>query len=398
MSPVDLRLLEQQSFLEWRRKLAKAEESEYFILTPFERNLEIWRQLWRVIEHCDLLVQIVDARNPLLFFCDDLINYALELDPRKKSLLLINKADYLTFKQRKEWSRYFSDLGINHAFYSAAFAQELSFEHHSEQNSLGINDDVPILSRQELLEFLRHSSISSKVGFVGYPNVGKSSTINTLAGSKRVAVAAAPGKTKHFQTIILENDIILYDCPGLVFPNMSSSKAELVLNGILVIDQLREWVKPIELIMNIIPTDILEKTYGVVLENQDSSGLYNPITAHTLLSSVAKARGFMTSLHGNPDESRAARIILKDFVKGKLCFCYPPPSIVDAVFNEEVFDQMRAKLREKKLRGIHNLHTQDTDILVSQYSQNFFLHPTIQSAPTKMLPGKKHFKGTRRTR
>jgi ribosome biogenesis GTPase A len=38
---------------------------------------------------------------------------------------------------------------------------------------------------------------------VGYPNVGKSSTINAICGCKRVAVTATPGKTKHFQTINL---------------------------------------------------------------------------------------------------------------------------------------------------------------------------------------------------
>jgi hypothetical protein len=35
-------------------------------LTPFERNIEVWRQLWRVVERCDVIVQIVDARDPLL--------------------------------------------------------------------------------------------------------------------------------------------------------------------------------------------------------------------------------------------------------------------------------------------------------------------------------------------
>lgn len=38
-----------------------------------------------------------------------------------------------------------------------------------------------------------------RVGMVGYPNVGKSSTINALFGSKKVIVSATPGKTKHFQ-------------------------------------------------------------------------------------------------------------------------------------------------------------------------------------------------------
>lgn len=42
-------------------------------------------------------------------------------------------------------------------------------------------------------------STRAVIGLVGYPNVGKSSTINLLVGEKKVAVAPTPGKTKHFQ-------------------------------------------------------------------------------------------------------------------------------------------------------------------------------------------------------
>ena len=52
------------------------------------------------------------------------------------------------------------------------------------------------------------------VGLVGYPNVGKSSTINALFGSKKTAVAATPGKTKHFQTLNVAPTLCLCDCPG----------------------------------------------------------------------------------------------------------------------------------------------------------------------------------------
>jgi large subunit GTPase 1 len=49
---------------------------------------------------------------------------------------------------------------------------------------------------------------------VGYPNVGKSSTINALFGAKKTAVAPTPGKTKHFQTLIVSPTLCLCDCPG----------------------------------------------------------------------------------------------------------------------------------------------------------------------------------------
>ena len=58
-------------------------------------------------------------------------------------------------------------------------------------------------------------------------------------GVKRVNVGATPGKTKHFQTLIISDDIMLVDCPGLVFPTFMESQANLYCNGILPIDQLR---------------------------------------------------------------------------------------------------------------------------------------------------------------
>jgi len=76
------------------------ENNEGLIFTPFERNLEVWRQLWRVIERSEIVVQIVDARNPTLFRCTDLEKYVKEISKKKKNLLLINKADLLTPVQR----------------------------------------------------------------------------------------------------------------------------------------------------------------------------------------------------------------------------------------------------------------------------------------------------------
>lgn len=46
------------------------------------------------------------------------------------------------------------------------------------------------------------------VGMVGYPNVGKSSTINKLVGSKKVSVSSTPGKTRHFQTIHIDKQVL----------------------------------------------------------------------------------------------------------------------------------------------------------------------------------------------
>lgn len=77
-----------------------------------------------------------------------------------------------------------------------------------------------------MLSFLRHYSQGQKdvqldrtvIGLVGYPNVGKSSTINALFGQKKTPVAATPGRTKHFQTLNISDTLCLCDCPGTPSP------------------------------------------------------------------------------------------------------------------------------------------------------------------------------------
>jgi len=48
---------ERAAFVAWRRELAAVEEGERLVLTPFEKNLEVWRQLWRVLERSHIVVQ-----------------------------------------------------------------------------------------------------------------------------------------------------------------------------------------------------------------------------------------------------------------------------------------------------------------------------------------------------
>jgi len=134
-TPAELERSEKESFLAWRRGLADLQEEHDLLLTPFERNLEVWRQLWRVIERSDLVVQIVDARNPLTFRSEDLENYVKEVDNNKNNLLLVNKADMMTLNQRRAWAEYFKKEGIKYTFFSAALAKQLNEENDAAESS-----------------------------------------------------------------------------------------------------------------------------------------------------------------------------------------------------------------------------------------------------------------------
>lgn len=68
MTKEELDYRQNYAFVEWRKSLAKIEESNYTIqITPYEKNIEVWKQLWRVIERSDIVVQIVDGRDPLFY-------------------------------------------------------------------------------------------------------------------------------------------------------------------------------------------------------------------------------------------------------------------------------------------------------------------------------------------
>ncbi len=156
-TPEQLDRMERDSLLEWRRGLAELQENNDLLMTPFERNLEVWRQLWRVIERSDLIVQIVDARNPLLFRSEDLERYVKAVDPRKENLLLVNKADMLTLEQRKVWAEYFETAGVTYKFFSASLAKEMNENRDDsedeDENEVEVEEqDRPQVSTSSLVE------------------------------------------------------------------------------------------------------------------------------------------------------------------------------------------------------------------------------------------------------
>lgn len=319
------------------------------------------------------MVQIVDARNPLTFRCDDLETYVADLEGsegeqgtgpgKRRNLLLINKADLLTAKQRYV-SRDTSSSTFAHvlpglygqiisrlvgsSMRSSLRPMPLPFKRlvakrpkhlkHKQLQKL-VRTQNPrtrgpmmtrrrtpttilniattlmtmapssLLNQRKTLKILghmyflflnwktssnpqhlrcpvhfffvsRHWILTSEidfvdqsgsaptalvVGLVGYPNVGKSSTINALIGEKKVSVSATPGKTKHFQTLNLSDEITLCDCPGLVFPQFATTKAALICDGVLPIDQMKEYTGPTGLLVQRIPKEVLEAIYGLAI-------------------------------------------------------------------------------------------------------------------------------------
>ncbi|KAH6569177.1 hypothetical protein BASA62_005048 [Batrachochytrium salamandrivorans] len=74
----------------------------------FERNIEVWRQLWRVVEISDVVLFIVDARHPILHFPPTLYDYIVH-EMHRKLVLVLNKIDLVPKKIRSAWQLYFQN-------------------------------------------------------------------------------------------------------------------------------------------------------------------------------------------------------------------------------------------------------------------------------------------------
>ncbi|GFU15560.1 large subunit GTPase 1 homolog [Nephila pilipes] len=274
---------EREAFLNWRRNLARVQEAKNINLTPFEKNLEIWRQLWRVIERSDVVLQIIDARNPHLFRCHDLEKYVKEVDGKKINILLLNKADLLTESERKCWCDYFDVNKMKIVFFSALQEgnrppedlETTDSENLDKNNSLIEKNSSDVLSREQLIQFFKQilsetpktNNHVPTVGLIGYPNVGKSSTLNALLMTKKACVSATPGKTKHFQTFLIDSELCLCDCPGLVFPNFVSTKAEMVINGFFYVAGKQELFFEIFVLLYAVLVNLMEIMDGIDNEN-----------------------------------------------------------------------------------------------------------------------------------
>jgi large subunit GTPase 1 len=377
---------EEQAFLQWRRGIAATEEAERSrrekeslansasVATPFERNLEVWRQLWRTLERSDCVLLIVDARWPDLYAPPDLVDYARSL--KRGVQVVVNKADYLSPSQREVWRRHFRDThGLETIFFSARreqaeldeAAKAAAAEDASDATGPAdaVNATTPtadgLASRHDLLNQAEQLARTCRlnrtddcegrplcVGMVGYPNVGKSSCVNVLRNASkdkhgvgaRAAVSATPGKTKHLQTLLVRPGLELCDCPGLVFPALvTHGAAELLCAGVVPIARMRDPTAPASLVAARTPRALFDALYGTHLSSSSE-----PLTANEALEEVCRARDYTCGGSNALDLGRAGRLIVKAYVDGDLLYCHAPPSVTG-----DELEQFRADTRSTAL-------------------------------------------------
>ncbi|QRV95670.1 guanine nucleotide binding protein-like 2 (nucleolar) [Ceratobasidium sp. AG-Ba] len=273
----------------------------------------IYGELYKVLDSSDVVIHVLDARDPLGTLCKSVIDYLKKEKAHKQVVLLLNKCDLVP-----TWvtARYISHLSKTYP--------TLAF-HASITHSFGKGSLIQLLRQFSTL----HSDKKQiSVGFIGYPNVGKSSVINCLKKGRVCRVAPIPGETKVWQYITLMRRIYLIDCPGIVPVSAKDSQTDTVLKGVVRVENLPTPSEHIPALLDRVRTVYLERTYDVHLPDISTpvgEGKHEPKwDSEMFLDALARKSGKLLK-GGEPDRETVAKMVLNDWIRGKIPFFVRPP-------------------------------------------------------------------------
>jgi len=199
------------------------------------QSKRIWAELWKVVDSSDILIQVLDARDPMGTRSPLIEKHLAKNSKHKQLIFVLNKCDLIPTWATARWVKVLSTEYPTLAF------------HASLTNPFGKGSLIQLLR-----QFTRLHSDKKQisVGFIGYPNVGKSSVINTLRAKKVCKVAPIPGETKVWQYITLMRNIFLVDCPGVVHATDTDTEADIVLKGVVRVENLQDPADYIQTILD----------------------------------------------------------------------------------------------------------------------------------------------------
>jgi ribosome biogenesis GTPase A len=152
----------------------------------------------------DLIIEVLDARIP--FSSENPMIHELRQD--KPCLKVLSKSDLADPRMTMLWQQH--------------------MEQERGVKTLAITTEAPEKMRQLMglcARLVPRSETDPRpvhALIMGIPNVGKSTLINTLAGRSIARTGNEPAVTKSQQRIELADDLVLFDTPGMLWPNVEN--------------------------------------------------------------------------------------------------------------------------------------------------------------------------------
>eukprot|EP00611_Tribonema_gayanum_P023130 TRINITY_DN4809_c0_g1_i4.p1 TRINITY_DN4809_c0_g1~~TRINITY_DN4809_c0_g1_i4.p1 ORF type:complete len:676 (-),score=242.98 TRINITY_DN4809_c0_g1_i4:144-2111(-) len=286
------------------------------------------RELRKVVDHSDVVLQVLDARDPLGSRASA-VEEAVLSRPGKKLVLVLNKVDLVPKEVVAQWLKVLREDHPTVAFKASTQggggsrqqvggdANKAGMAALSRSGSIGAEALMNILKN-----YCRSLDIKTAitVGIIGYPNVGKSSLINSLKRSKAVGVSPTPGFTKAMQEVQLDKLVKLLDCPGVVFDDADGSA--VLLRNCVDCESMPNPDAAVEAVLQRCKPEQLMQVYEIAR--------FDPADVAGFLALVARKFGKLLK-GGTPDRSAAARQVLRDWNSGKVpYYTLPPEATADA--------------------------------------------------------------------
>mmetsp|Transcript_18368 Transcript_18368/g.32516 ORF Transcript_18368/g.32516 Transcript_18368/m.32516 type:complete len:603 (-) Transcript_18368:85-1893(-) len=292
------------------------------------QSKRIWQELYKVLDCSDVVVQVLDARDPLGTRSKRVEQHLTKDKKHKHLIFVLNKCDLVPTWVTKRWVRILSE-----EFPTLAF--------HAHLNKPFGKGALIQLLRQFALLHPEKKNIS--VGMIGYPNAGKSSIINTLRSKNVCKVAPIPGQTKVWQYVTLFKRVFLIDCPGVVYPN-SDSEAEIVMKGVVRAERLESPEDYIGAVLERVSKNYIQRIYGIM--EWDSP--------EDFLTQLCHKRGRLLR-KGEPDFRSVSQGVIYDMQRGRLPYFVPPPAIEG--------DEAQPEENTREVDGLGAIPQQDLDQL-----------------------------------
>lgn len=253
------------------------------------------------LPNIDMVIELLDARAPVSSTNPDF----KKLFENKPTLTLLTKCSLADKEETKRFEKALRSAG----------REVIAIDCKTGQGIKSIQNGIKTLMKEKLeRDAARGIKRPVRAMVAGITNVGKSTLINTISGTKKAVAQDRPGVTRHNSRISVPSlGLELTDTPGILWHKFDDELVgvKLACLGSIkddILDTLELSCRLIGLIRENY-SDCLVNRFGIVLEDSDSD--------YDVFEKIARRRGFLRS-GGVIDEDRAASVILDEFRAGKI--------------------------------------------------------------------------------